>query len=80
MGSAEAESWRRCRSSRVEEMAEALPVWCGRDARVPGWAAALRLTGTPTRKTQKKTYIRNTAEAQRTPAQKRSSRSFPIMP
>ena len=25
MGLAEAESWRRCRSSRVEEMAEAVP-------------------------------------------------------
>ena len=25
MGSAEAESWRRCRSSRVEELAEAVP-------------------------------------------------------
>ena len=25
MGSAEADSWRRCRSTRVEEMAEAVP-------------------------------------------------------
>ena len=25
MGSADAESWRRCRSSRVEELAEAVP-------------------------------------------------------
>ena len=37
MGSAEVESWRRCRSSRVEEMGEAVPVLCGRDARAPGW-------------------------------------------
>ena len=40
MGPAEAESWRHCRSSRAEEMGEALPVLCGRDARVPGWASA----------------------------------------
>ena len=40
MGSAEAESWRRCRSSRVEETGEAVPVLCGRDARAPGWASA----------------------------------------
>ena len=32
MGPAQAESWGRCRSSPVEEMGEALPVWCGRDA------------------------------------------------
>ena len=36
LGSAEAESWRRCRSSRVEAMGEAVPVLCGRDARAPG--------------------------------------------
>ena len=36
MGPADAESWRRCRSSTVEEMGEALPVLCGRDARAPG--------------------------------------------
>ena len=36
LGSAEAESWRRCRSSRVEERGEAVPVFCGRDARAPG--------------------------------------------
>ena len=40
MGSAEAESWRGCRSSRVEEMGEALPVLCGRDARAPGGASS----------------------------------------
>ncbi len=40
LGSAEAESWRRCRSSRVEEMGEAVPVLCGRDARAPGGASA----------------------------------------
>ncbi len=38
MGSANVESWGRCRSSRVEELVEALPVLCGRDARAPGWA------------------------------------------
>ena len=36
MGPAEAGSWRCCRSSRVEELGEALPVLCGRDARAPG--------------------------------------------
>ena len=36
MGPVEAESWRRCRSSRVEELGEALPVLCRRDARAPG--------------------------------------------
>ena len=36
MGSAEADSWRRCRSSRVEKMGEAVPVLYGRDARAPG--------------------------------------------
>ena len=36
LGSAEAESWRRCRSSRVGERGEAVPVLCGRDARAPG--------------------------------------------
>ena len=40
MGSAEAESWRLCRASRVEEMGEALPVLCGRDARAPGGCRA----------------------------------------
>ena len=40
MGPAEAEPWRRCRSTRVEEMGEALPVLCGRDARAPGWASS----------------------------------------
>ncbi len=40
MGPAEAEPWRRCRSIRVEEMGEALPVLCGRDARAPGWASS----------------------------------------
>ena len=40
MGSAEAESWPRCRSTRVEEMGKALPVLCGRDARAPGWASS----------------------------------------
>ena len=35
-GSAEAESWCRCRSSRVEELGQTLPVLCGRDARAPG--------------------------------------------
>ena len=40
MGWAEAESWRRCRSSRVEERGEAVPVLCGRDARAPGGVAA----------------------------------------
>ena len=39
MGPAEAESWRRCRSTRVEEMGEAVPVLCGRDARAPRWAS-----------------------------------------
>ena len=38
MGPAEAEPWRPCRSTRVEEMGEALPVLCGRDARAPGGA------------------------------------------
>ena len=38
LGSAEADAWSRCRSSRVEEMDEAVPVLCGRDARAPGWA------------------------------------------
>ena len=33
MGSAEAESWPRCRSTPVEEMGKALPVLCGRDGR-----------------------------------------------
>ena len=37
MGSAEAESRRRRRSTPVEEMGEVSPVLCGRDARVPGW-------------------------------------------
>ncbi|MDE2666439.1 MAG: hypothetical protein OXI69_09825, partial [Acidobacteriota bacterium] len=36
MGSAEAECRRRCRSNRVEELGEALPMLCGRDARAPG--------------------------------------------
>ena len=36
MGSSEAESRPRCRSTRVERMGEALPALCGRDARVPG--------------------------------------------
>ena len=40
MGSAEAESWRRCRSTRFEDMGEVLPVLCGRDARAPGWASS----------------------------------------
>ena len=40
MGSGEAESWHRCRSSRVEELGEAVPVLCGRDARAPGWASS----------------------------------------
>ena len=40
MGSAEAEPGRLCRSIRVEEMGEALPVLCGRDARAPGWASS----------------------------------------
>ena len=39
MGPAEAEPGRLCRSIRVEEMGEALPVLCGRDARAPGWAS-----------------------------------------
>ena len=38
MGPAEAEG--AVRSTRVEEMGEALPVLCGRDARVPGWASS----------------------------------------
>ena len=38
MGPVEAEPGRRYRSIRVEEMGEALPVLCGRDARAPGWA------------------------------------------
>ena len=38
MGPAEAEPGCLCRSIRVEEMGEALPVLCGRDARAPGWA------------------------------------------
>ncbi len=37
---AEAEPWRHCRSTRVEKMGEALPVWCGRDARAPGGASS----------------------------------------
>ena len=41
MGPAEAESWLRCRSSRVEELGEALPVLCGRDACAPGWASSV---------------------------------------
>ena len=40
MGPAEAEPGRLCRSIRVEEMGEALPVLCGRDARAPGWASS----------------------------------------
>ena len=36
MGSAEAESWRRFRSSRVGVRDEAVPVLGGRDARAPG--------------------------------------------
>ena len=40
MGSFEAESRPRCRSTRVEGMGEALPVLCGRDARAPGWASS----------------------------------------
>ena len=40
MGPAVADSWRRCRSSPVEELGEALPVWCGRDARAPGGASS----------------------------------------
>ena len=36
MGPAQAEPGRLCRSIRVEEMGEALPVLCGRDARAPG--------------------------------------------
>ena len=40
MGSFEAESRSRCRSTRVEGMGEALPVLCGRDARAPGWASS----------------------------------------
>ena len=39
MGTAQAEPGRLCRSIRVEEMGEALPVLCGRDARAPGWAS-----------------------------------------
>ena len=39
MSPAEAEPWLRCRSSQVEEMGEALPVLCGRDARAPGWTS-----------------------------------------
>ena len=40
MGPAQAEPGRLCRSIRVEEMGEALPVMCGRDARAPGWASS----------------------------------------
>ena len=40
MGPAQAEPGRLCRSIRVEEMGEALPVLCGRDARAPGWASS----------------------------------------
>ena len=40
MGTAQAEPGRLCRSIRVEEMGEALPVLCGRDARAPGWASS----------------------------------------
>ena len=40
MGPAQAEPGCLCRSIRVEEMAEALPVLCGRDARAPGWASS----------------------------------------
>ena len=40
MGPAQAEPGRLCRSTRVEEMGEALPVLCGRDARAPGWASS----------------------------------------
>ena len=40
MGPAEAEPGRLCRSIPVEEMDEALPVLCGRDARAPGWASS----------------------------------------
>ena len=42
-GSAQAESWRPCRSIRAEEMVEALPVLCGRGARAPGWGLLLSL-------------------------------------
>ncbi len=37
MGSFEAESRPRCRSTWVAGTGEALPVLCGRDARAPGW-------------------------------------------
>ena len=40
MSPAEAEPRRRCRSTRVEELGEALPLLCGRDARAPGWASS----------------------------------------
>ena len=40
MGPAQAEPGRLCRSIRVEEMGEALPVLCGRDARAPGCASS----------------------------------------
>ena len=40
MGPAEAEAGRRCRLIPVEEMGEAVPVLCGRDARAPGWASS----------------------------------------
>ena len=39
-GPAQAEPGRLWRSIRVEEMGEALPVLCGRDARAPGWASS----------------------------------------
>ena len=35
IGQAEGEPWRRSRLIQVGEMAEAVPGWCGRDARAP---------------------------------------------
>ena len=40
MGSAQAESWPRCRSTWVEQMPRLCQTRCGRDARAPGWASS----------------------------------------